>query len=392
MHHLNYAYEKGDYEAVSLCLIPIIEFVPEGNIQNQQGQAPQGRQKYNQILGNNPPEEIVAMFANEVREFQKVDELLEKAAEASNVKKIVSGVMESLIQQEDAYQHLSSSSVVEHYDLLQEMLSPESLQNLIRQLVKNSDLLRARVDWEFNANLSELYLQILEASQGEEGREAFIKFLTNGLRGLPKETWLEKLNEGDHLIALVIITVKEGISVELGKNLHEALLEHAKEILQDETTPSGVDGDWGLILEGLSEIYKKTFLRDLLEEILKQADVMQIPILNLYGNALLKYGVLQEQADRVIRVWFTQIVDRSDVEEISRLAQIMNEQPKIFLQSEPETQQTFRERVHNAWEETGDEQLRQQLEAIANLVDLELERESSEPEREIADSEHGGDE
>jgi len=344
MHNLHHA--QTDNDAVALCLLPILEFAPAGNIQAQPGQAAQGRQYYSQILSN--PADIIDAFTEVVREFKKDEILLEKANENENIMHFVAAVLEAIIQQGDAYKHLSSSSVVRYYTTLSAVLATESLQNLITQLVKEGDILRKVQEEEFSEDLVSLYVRTLAASKGHRDRKAFIKFLIKELRKLPKETWLQELiQDQSQIMTLVDALVQEGVPIGLSKAFRDALLEHARGVSKGEYPPYKTATE--RLLKALNPNDRTTFLRNLRDEIIAQSETSCTSILNLYGDALIQAGVLKEKADEVVRRWFTKMLERQDKEELEWLKVAIKEAPEIFNRSEPETQQTFRDEIRSAW-------------------------------------------
>jgi len=384
MHHLHHA--QTDNDAVALCLLPILEFVPAGNIQTQPGQAAQGKQYYSQT-SSNPAKDIIDAFTKVVCAFKKAEILLEKANEIQNIQRFVAAVLETIIQQSDAYKYLSSSSVVNYYTTLSDVLSPESLQNLITQLVKEGDILRKVQEEEFSEDLVSLYVRVFEASKGHKDRKAFIEFLIKELRKLPKETWLQELTQDQSQVMILVDTlVQEGVSIGLSKAFRDALLEHACGVYKGEYPPYKTATE--RLLKALNPIDRATFLRNLRDEII-EGKTSCTSILNLYGDALIQAGVLKKKADDVVRRLFTKMLERQDKEELSWLKLAIKEEPEIFKQSELETQQTFRDEIRSAWKSVDeDKDVKQLVEAIAEMIDPELTQEQAEPETGAEDTSH----
>jgi len=387
MHHLHHANANNVHEAVALCLTPILEFTPSGDVTDQPGDAPEGQELYERIL-NNPPRDIIDALTDIVCTFQKADMLLENAEEPSDIWKIISAVIEALIKRKNVYKHLSSSSVIKHHDLLQGMLHQDSSQNLIDQLVEKGDLLQEIVEkWEFSGDFANLYLQTLKASQGREDREAFIGFLVEGLHSFSKEKWLETINQENSTMNLVASLVEQKVPVGLSGNYRGALFDHAKKILEGEI-PHPEDGDlWERYLGALEEGQKLTFLRDLRDELITQSDKSGEAILSVYGNALLWSKVLEEKYDEVVRRWFIRMLERRNPEELDWLEKALTGKSKLFGKSHSGTQDAFRDDCQRAWGETEEEQIKQHLESIAKAIGLEFKQELPELEEEEVASE-----
>jgi hypothetical protein len=188
-------------------------------------------------------------------------------------------------------------------------------------------------------------------------------------------------------MTLVDALVQEGVSIGLSKAFHDALLEHACGVLEGQYLPYKFRA--GNILKALSADSQTTFLRNLCDKLIIKSDIPCASILKLYGEILIQSGVLKEEADRVVRLWFTKMLERQDKDELAWLEQTMRDQPEILTQSKSETQKTFRYEIRSALENVDeDKDVKQLVEAIAEMIDPELTQEQSEPETEVEDTSH----
>lgn len=378
MHHLHHAKANNNKEAMSLCILPILESNPEGNIQNPQGQANQGRQIYNEIIGGSN-QDVVQPLAQLTIELRRAEGLIDNASGAANIRPLVSSIIELIIQEDNAYEHVPSSTLTRYYTELKQMIDEAQLNAHIEQLVEGNVLLSYLAEGQdFDAGRADLYLKAFNATQAKPESEDYLAFLVHGLQTISQELWIKELRQELDLLELMVALVNAGAEVNLSESYHDALLEHARQILAGNTHPAKFEKRWDPLVEALAEDWRPTFLRDLRDELIDQANQTCAPALALYGNALLQSNVLDEDADRVVRRWFTEIVERRDSREVTWLDQVMREKIGIFNNSPSETQSSFRQRVKSAWESTEDEKVKPQLRAIAESIGLRLEDEPSE--------------
>jgi len=376
LHWLNYANSHSEWETVGLCLLPIIEHIPSGNVSSFPGQAQNGRQLYFRFL-DNPPENIVKILTDHALRFEKGEVFLRKVVEEQRVQRLVAHVLQKVIEQERAPEFVACSAIIEHYGILHSMLqsnllSEANLQNLVTQLVERADLIHELVGREFSEALADLYLRALECSSNRPEREEFVKYLTDNLRKVPKETWEQELIDEGQLVALIVSLVEKGTQVGLSNNFHDALLEHAKQVLEGKNFPSRFVEQWGKVFEALADAHRRTFLKYLRDELINQNDKDSTNVLKLYGNLLLSEpAVLEEESDKVVRHWFKQILERQNPEELLWLERFL-EETKIYQKCPSETQEVFCGAIQHAWEEEEDEQVKKHLKAIAGAIGLEL--------------------
>ncbi|EDP74829.1 putative ATP/GTP-binding protein [Hydrogenivirga sp. 128-5-R1-1] len=372
LHHLYHADNRQDHEALALCLLPILEHVPTGQFSATPGQASTGNNVYQQLL-NNPAEEmeVIEELAKQARTFDKGNVLLQSGTGRS--RPIIARVLRKVLEQGEITNFLSSEAVMEHYKILGGILGEENLQSLVRQLIEENDFLFELVKQGFLEELADLYVLALENGEGQGGFEEFKEFLIKNLQEIPKEKWKDELVKESQLVKLVVTLTQKGVAVKLSGEFQDALLEHAKLVLEEEAYPEEFVDQWDKVFEALEEDYKKTFLRNLRDELIKHSDKNGKTLLKLYGNQLLqKPEIIEEKSDDVVRHWFKEILERWDMEELSWIKQALSN-TKIYTSCPKETQNVFREEIQRAWKEAEDEKVREHLKEIARAIGFELE-------------------
>jgi len=169
--------------------------------------------------------------------------------------------------------------------------------------------------------------------------------LTGSLQEIPKEKWKDELAKEGKLVKLLVTLIQKGVPVKLSGEFHDALLEHAKLVLEEEAYPEEFLDQWNKVFEALEEDYQTTFLRCLRDGLIKQPNKDGGSLLKLYGSQLLrKLEILEEKSDDVVRLWFKGILNRQNPEELSWLKQALNK-ARIYQNCPNETQKVFREEI-----------------------------------------------
>jgi len=376
LHWLNYAHTRSDQETVGLCLLPIIEHLPSGSASSLPGRAQDGQQLYQRFL-NAPPEDIAESLFAFALKFRKGDVFLQKVEGEQSIKHLVAKVLQKVIEQERTPEFVSCSAIIDHYRILHDMLqsnllSEDEFRSLITQLVERAGLIRELMEKGFSEDLADLYLRALEYSSGRLELEEFIEYLTENLRNVPKETWVRELTNEGQLVALIVSLVEKGTTIGLSNNFHDALFEHAKQVFEKRTFPSRFAGRWDKVFAALADAHRWTFLRNLRDELINQHDKDGTYVLKLYGNLLLSMPeVLEEEADRAVRLWFTKMLERRNPEELAWVERFLGE-TEIYQKCTDSTQEFFCGAIQHAWEGEEDEQVKKRLEAIAGAIGLEL--------------------
>jgi len=367
-HHLHQAYAAKDFKSVSLCMFPIFEFIPEGNLSSHISNSSAGISHYGAILKNPESQpDVINNFAQLVLEYNKIQDLLAKA-DSKTTRNFVSAILEAITKREDSHEYLSSSILITNYSNLREMLHDNTLRNLINRLVEKGNLLSEIEKREFSAELAGLYLLAYEASKVHK-QSSYIEFLLNGIRAVEKEDWIQGVTEEGDLLELLIFLVESNIAINLSTDFQDALLEHAKGLLEGQELSTKYQGKWNQVLGALKSESKETFLRDLRDELLRQSSKNSESILILYGQGLLESGILEEKADDAVRLLFREIINRGNVKELTWLHKALKQNQDILKKCKTPSKNDFISRVKDRlMEKDFSDEVRQQFEEIAKVV------------------------
>jgi hypothetical protein len=213
-------------------------------------------------------------------------------------------------------------SVISHYSNLRKILfqfqSQPQLEKLIRRLTEKKGLATVVTQTEFDPQISDLYLLILDSCP-EEHISGYQEFLKKGLQSLNKEEWLSHLTNSTLTFKLFLNLVKRGEHLNLKQPFLDALLEHAEKVLTGEIKVSEeLEGEWRYVPKAINPDLVSVFGRDLRDLFLEKSNQVNItaPFLRLYGDELLESGRIEEKGDELIRKVFRRFLERKNIEEI----------------------------------------------------------------------------
>jgi len=378
MHHLHQAIASKDGKAITVCIFPLFEKLPDGKIQQQIGNSAAGVSNYNTIMSNpNKYTDVVKEFAQLVIGSSRTDNLFEISNKAPNTTNFVNAVFEEIAKQENAHQLLMPQQIINHYSFLCGAISPVTFDNLLKQSIKLSSLEKELINNGFNIHLASLYIKVFQHKSGE-GSEAFARFLTEGVRSVDKDTWCSELTEEGDLLKLLVGLVESGNDLGVTTNFLDALENHAQQLIEGKASVKQLSDKWRFILNALKPNSKKTFLRNLRDKICSVQTSLDM-LFGLYGDYLADDELLQEKADEVVRQLFKGIIDRKGIVELNWLTRVVEASKNIFEKCPDESRRDFETRVQNAfWLNGLSEEVQPKIQKIAELLGVDLNKKKSQ--------------
>ncbi|HWP92515.1 MAG TPA: P-loop NTPase fold protein [Thermodesulfobacteriota bacterium] len=379
MHHLHKAQAGKDAKAIALCIFPIFDFTPTGNLQSQIGNSAAGLDAYNVILTDpNSSKEVIEHLVSLILKFHKVEDLPTKVSTAPNTEPLVKAILEMIAQRDDTHKHISPSILINHYHYFKKTLSEDILKNLIKKLILKANLLSILTEHTFSEDLAGLYILAYEMGIDQEHTD-YTNFLLDGIRTVQKDTWLQELKHEGQLLEIALRLAENGESTELTTNFLDALLDHARKIMDGQAQPVKFREKWSLVLSVLVDPSKQTFLRNLRDELINEPNKEIEPILALYGNELMESGLLDEEADKIVRHLFTQILTKRNLKELKWVQRAVNQRPRILEKCMSASKIDFQDRVRSALTEVEmSSEVRLEVEKIAQECGIDLAKTAAE--------------
>ncbi len=346
LHHLNKASTAESKVAAANCVLLLLELNPQGALPDPPpGSSASGLNYYNSLLANPLSDQsVLNEFNNLIIKYDKIEWLFKIPEGADNAKNFSVAALELIAQRVDAYAYIGPSQFTSNYSFLAREFSNDAIGGLVQQLLDGAQLIQFLVRMGFSDELAGLYLLIFHSIDYKDAA-SFVDFITNGLRSVNDATWSKEISSEGQLLELVIELVKYDVGLDLSSSIHDALLVHARGLLRGQAPPSRLNDEWSLILNGLSDHSRETFLRNLRDELLVNRDVHIASVLSLYGKHLLDEEVLEEKADGFVRTVLSGILDRGDTEEIVWLRRAVSNSPDIFEKAESSSKKAFADKL-----------------------------------------------
>lgn len=359
-----------DQEAVALCMLPIIENTPDGELTGSPANAANGISLYTEFIANPASNAtLLSEVANLTSEFAKIETIFD-LAEATETQAVAHAILKELASGPKATERLEPAAIIKHYKVLTTACEPEAFNNLVKGSIDRSSLIDELTARGFQAGLSELYLSALHSAENDS---RLLAFLEKGLKSIDKETWSSELQSEGKALTLVIDLRRAGRTLDLGIPFQDALHLHAKDLLEGKAKIKHLREHWNLLPGALSATFQEAFLQRISE--LLYSGTLTEPILAVYGDQLLNGDVLNENAERLVLNAFADFLSRGNISELNWIARAFRASPDLLSKVKASTKKDFAGHVSQAYEENQEnEGLRQAIEEITSVAKVKLPR------------------
>jgi hypothetical protein len=342
-HHIQ-SHQNSDQEIMALCVLLRVLYSADKNRGANNGNANQGHSQFTNILQNpDANDSIVKETANLVQEFDISWCLLNAANRWEKALDFVQRVVRELATTSEATTILGYSEIARFPNVVGDALQEDG--ETFKKLVLSADL---------EENLSE---ELGNLDQGD---------------------WLEELKSEGRLLDVVLILTEEE-DLKLSSAFQDALLEHAKLVLDQQSSPGSLwFGEWSELLDALSNPARNSFLRSLQNTLLAKPDQPLAPALSIYGDEIANSGVaanvsIADPTDTV-NEHFRPLLQRGNPDEVSWLSDVLEGHPELAQSIEDDDiwiafQELIEEKCGEA---ENDDVKNSQLERIADLAGVEL--------------------
>ncbi|MFH0984570.1 MAG: P-loop NTPase fold protein [Candidatus Omnitrophota bacterium] len=345
-HHL--AAVSNDAKGFASCLVPLTYYNPTGqlSIRRPVGNVASGLQEYRNALANPlSKKDAVDAFSNMLVDMNKLAEFLEKTQNVTEQHALVSHVFKATLSTENGYKNLPSTQLVKAYHCYRSRIDDALFEKHILNLVEKDSLMKVLGENVFENECASLYLEVIRAKDRCKEQVAFfIDFLLNGLRNVHADIWKKQLSSEGDILRLVIELAKQGSPVDLAEHYHEALLDHARDVMDEKIYPSKLVGEWNYVLLALKDDWKETFLKNMRDKLLIEAENQKkTKILELYSDAYKDNQFLEDKSEDIVRRMLTHIVKRSDGKELATIEGFLKFKADLFKKAPKTVRSIFSE-------------------------------------------------
>jgi hypothetical protein len=373
--HLQYTLE--DPKATALCMIPMLEAVPDGNIQAvPHAFSRTGVNTYNEILGDQR-ETVLAPFCDYVAAYNKFDLLYDAPARAGRTAPFCYAALKRLAEAENAFEHFPPARIIGNQEQLRTALGGELFDGLIIKSVAKSSLAAALVTHGFSPDLARLYGRVLDL---DGHNTAYIEFLIAGAKSLDKSAWLSALMNENELLDLLVKITGGGSTMGLGVEFEDALVDHARQLAEGKSKVERLPSRWDAIFESLEHHLQDAALGKILEILFTSREPTDA-ILDLYGAKLHGPSLLSDIADRVVLILFPKFIERLRVAELQWCCKVLESNPNLLTEVSESTRTDLAARLIGAGQQqaTGAE-VQTAVQKLASLAGVNLAKAAKEPE------------
>jgi len=311
--------------------------------------------------------DVVQLLADRLASRRTVQALVGFAEANSQFQPLMAAIVTAIALRPDLPSHIPPALFVDHYPRIREGVSEETRLTLARVLEAQSSLGAFVAARPFSDSLLQLYIDILKT---DGGGDSFLSFLSESLASVAKERWLAVLEAQGELVDLLLLATAR-VEVRLSTSFSEALVEHGERLLLGQSTDRLEQAGFGarLISAVRDESLERTLLRDIRDQVFRNADRHLVPILRYYGPALGRTWLWREDADRFVRSVLREAVQRSKLEEVRWLLETVVDIRSVLAQAQPESLQVLRHEIQRVLgEEGGVAGLRLLLSQLADLA------------------------
>lgn len=333
-HYFNLIFSSNDEETLSLLLFLILKYSPEMKFKSNQSGSVAGINKINNILtnSNNPNElqsKILFSYYKLAIKYLSFDEIISMGKNIESLKKLVTYIINNIINnQVNIIKLISEIKFINNYCFLDNILEKKQIIKLIDIYMSKTDAFINELLKSFDINLVNLYILVLDK---DELPDMFIKFLKETLKDIDESIWIDQLENDKNMLMLLIKLNQRNISLELGNSLSDALLDHAKSILEIDDFKTKYIDEWEYILNSLDNSRKTVFLNKILDLITNiDENTNLINLLNLYGEEIHELKEITEYTRRIYTNLFPTIIDRKNLDEITWMFNFI-EKNKVLL-------------------------------------------------------------
>lgn len=378
---LHWAKAENYLSAISACVIAILWKNPSGGIPSTQAQMGNGLTEFQNLFkaADRKPE-LLNRLIGDIVEFNLWGRLADvMMSEPQPGYRVFQAVFDEVLTREDVHQLLGSDFIIDKYPFLQKWreTSEEHIRLLLEKAVVDGNIIEKIVGRELN-NYTHLASDLYQIAQADK-RGKLRDWITSELEGLSEEDWLAAIKgSGDPDLIPLATGVGSSVDPFLGQPLYEALRSVVEASLEEGTpeVPDNQIKNWKDLLPLLKPSFQKTLKQYLRDSVLNRIDSHDLGIFfHHFGSTLLTdKEVLEEEADRVIRVIAYAIVNRGDSAKIQWLNELFHKCPQVWIKANKDSQEAFRETLNSKFKAEQDESKKALLQQISQRIE-EIEHE-----------------
>jgi len=378
-HHLSYVAK--DPRVTALCMLPLLETIPGGNLQSAATPASTtGITIYNQILeAPDKRKNTIAELANLIIMNEKFDLLYHAPAKAPTTAPFLHAALNQIASRERAHEYIPPDRLIQNKDFIKGALGSELFESLVAQSVAKASLTSKLSGQTFDLKHLDIYRAALRV---DKKNPHYVEFLISGLKSLEKPTWVAALASESELLDLLLEIRESGGRTDLAIEFEDALLNHAQQLVDGAVKVERLHSRWQSVFEGLEQDLQSATLKKMLE-ILCISQKPTDSLLGLYGELLASPSVLSSNKERLALHAFPFFMDRLRLVELQWVCSVLEKNLNFLTEVSSSTRLDLHARIVSAAEQpTIGEEIRNAILRLAKLASVDLSK--PQPPSEVA--------
>jgi KAP family P-loop domain len=344
-HYLFVCQSASLHQSVAICILAIMLHQPEASGPSNPGNAVNGRSAYRACVANaHQPADLFPSLVAQASEFRLIERLLDIEQNFTIPRAAIREIANQLARGPDASTVFPPNLIVGRYPQLASVLEKDSFEKLVMSSATSGGLVAYLTERVFAPELATTYRRIL--GLGDNALQAHI---VEGLRGLPKETWLKALREGLDLVFLAEDLQRTGTELDLDFPFQDALSEFADQALSGTAPTILTPETCRVLVSALNLDQRENFKRHLADKVTDPAQSIAV-FLPFFGEAL-GCAELAEEADKLVREGLPKMLARAQPTELRWIAKVLRDCPEILAKAKSTSVRTFETRLARKIEE-----------------------------------------
>lgn len=354
-HHLSNVSNENDHQADANVIFLILRNDPNSEPDAHPGQSTEGFARYKKILitPTNYPDIVRGLYSL-LREHSVEEEIISSLNKIPNIRNCGAELLRIHLSKDDRYQEISNDFIVQNHALILTNMPEADRKEFIKTKVGNGELKQALEKESFSADLTWLYIDIIEAEKkGQQG--IFVEYVMDGMRGLSENEWLKAIKEYSNLITLTMLLVERGFELKLGKRSSDALFDHAKELVGKKSRGLDRASEWEVFLTSLEEMWRTNLMERLCILVIREAGKDLSGIIELYGESMLSGGeFLKDERKLEVAVnVFPEIIESKRESELRWMIKVLDARPNYVSDMDDSARRALIQRVEAELEAEG---------------------------------------
>lgn len=378
LHHLHQVASGDNNEAPAWCIFTFLRAVPAATATPEVGNSQAGYNSLNNLLSTpGPPEAIPSAFVHLLARAQEIGLLFTVLDAGSQAKPFIVACLKLVAQRSELPQLLTPEVFADRWSFVASAFDGPDFDKLVERLLKETALATYLRQQDFDSDQAILYAALVKA--GATSDRSFRSWCVEGLRSIDKAEWVSQLGEEGQLAELLMNLVKRRVKVDLAVDYQDALAEHGNLVISGDSTPSALKPSWSLLLKPLSPSARGVLRRKLYDGASRADGEIDESFFDLYGEEIADQDLLQQNSQAAYRL-FTPLLNRRNVRGLRWLAALLEANPAVLDQLQPDTVEDFKARIAADIAEDKGDDAAQWIHKLAAILAIEPYKQKPPPE------------